>query len=384
MKIVHVHHHYWPVVGGLERSIESIAKELVKLGHDVHVITSMFGAEGRPREEVVDNVYIHRVEALRLHFPDLTIPLKVPREVLEKADVIICWNQNSYFTYRVCKDAKRLRKTLAVYFIGVDYLKHHYNPFIRVFGFPYQKWITQKIARLADVALTTNEYEKKLLEDKYSVNAIVLPHGIDEEYLKLPNMAETFRNKYGIYGRIITYIGRIHPTKGLDLLLKAFAYVAREVPDTILVIAGRGDDKYLRRCLKIAEKAGVRDRLRILGYIGEEDKIALIDASDIIVLPTKHAGESFPLIIPEVLARGKDIIITSGSIASIWIRDLGIARVVEANHISIAKAVIEELGKSREVINIRSYFNKYIYTWSQIANNLAEILQKLHTTISRH
>ena len=372
MKIVHVHHHYWPVVGGLERAIESIAKELVKLGHDVHVITSMFGAEGRPREEVVDNVYIHRVEALRLHFPDLTIPLKVPREVLEKADIIICWSQNSYFTYRVCKDAKRFIKPLVVYFIGVDYLKHHYNPFIRVFGFPYQKWITQKIARLADVALTTNEYEKKLLEDKYSVNAIVLPHGIDEEYLKLPNMAETFRKKYGIYGRIITYIGRIHPTKGLDLLVKAFAKVSKSEPDLILLIAGKGDVRYLKECINVAKKLNIENKIRYLGYLPEEDKIGLIDSSEVIVLPSRHSGENYSLVIDEAKARGKPLVVSNYGMLPYRVRNLVEGVVVNADVASLAEGIKYALN------NIRSFrIIEIPYTWNDIVKKLLAICEEM-------
>jgi len=80
--------------------------------------------------------------------------------------------------------------------------------------------------------------------------------------------------------------------------------------------------------LKIAEKAGVRDRVRVLGYISEEDKIALIDASDIVVLPTKHAGESYPLLINEVLARGKKFIMTENNIVSKW-RKSGVGRIVD-------------------------------------------------------
>jgi glycosyltransferase involved in cell wall biosynthesis len=161
MKIVHVHHHYHPVIGGLEKAVQSLSEELVKLGHEVHVVTSRFGAEDRPEEEVANGIYIHRAEALRLHFSDLTIPVKVPEKILGEADVVICWSQNSYFTYRVCGYAEKLGKPLVVYFLGVDYLEHHYNPFIRVFGYPYQKWITRKMTSLADIALVTNDYEKE-------------------------------------------------------------------------------------------------------------------------------------------------------------------------------------------------------------------------------
>jgi glycosyltransferase involved in cell wall biosynthesis len=371
MKIVHAFHNYWPVFGGLERAIKSVAEKLAELNNEVHVITSVFGAEDRPKEEAIGGVYVHRVKALRSHFPDLTIPIEVPKKVLGEADVVVCWSQNSYFAYRVCKDAKRLGKPSVVYFIGVDYLEHHYNPFVRVFGRPYQKWITRKMANLADVALVTNDYERELLKEKYSIDAIVLPHGIDEEYLKLPNMAEVFRRKYNIDERVVAYVGRIHPTKGLDVLVKAFIHVAKEEPNVVLVIAGKGDEGYLKNCLKIAKRAGVEDRIKVLGYVSEEDKIALIDASDVVVLSTKHAGESYPLLINEVLARGKRLVMTRGSIASRWVEESGVGKVVDPNPHSLAQAIIEELRsksgeKSNETIKILA--------WREVACRLLDIL----------
>jgi glycosyltransferase involved in cell wall biosynthesis len=376
MKIVHVFHHYWPVVGGLERVIQSIAEELVKLGHENRVVTSKIDAEDRPSEEVINGIYVHRVKALRLYFQDLTIPMEIPIGVLKEADVVICWSQNSYFVYRVCREAKKLRKFLVVQFLGVDYLKDHYNPLLRVPGYVYQKLITKKMSGLADIALVTNEYEKELLRRKYSINAIVLPHGIDEKYLRLPNMAQKFRVKYNVDEKIVTYIGRIHPTKGLILLIKAFTNVAKEESNVTLIIAGSGDETYLKKCLKIAEKANIKDKIRVLGYISEEDKIGLIDASDVIVIPTRHAGESYPIIINEVLARGKKFVMTKGSIASKWIEESGIARVVNADPRELAQAITDELG-SKNSIKVNNKKTVKIRTWRDVAYRFLELLQQI-------
>jgi glycosyltransferase involved in cell wall biosynthesis len=376
MKIVHVFHHYWPVVGGLERVIQSIAEELVKLGHENRVVTSKIDAEDRPSKEVINGIYVHRVKALRLYFQDLTIPMEIPIGVLKEADVVICWSQNSYFVYRVCREAKKLRKFLVVQFLGVDYLKYHYNPLLRVPGYVYQKLITKKMSDLADIALVTNEYERSLLKEEYGLDAIVVPHGIDEVYLELPSMDEGFRRKYNVKGKIVAFIGRIHPTKGLDLLIKAFAEVAMKVSGAVLIIAGSGDERYLGKCLKLARILGVEEKVKYIGYISEEDKIALIDASDTVVLPTKHAGESYPLLINEVLARGKKLIITRGNIASRWIEESGIAKVVNPDPQELAQAIIDELN-SESNTEIDSNKTVKILTWRDIAYKLLELLQQM-------
>jgi glycosyltransferase involved in cell wall biosynthesis len=373
MKIVHVFHNYYPVVGGLERAIQSLAEELAKMGHEVHVITSRFGAESRPREELINGVYVHRVKALRLRFPDLTIPVDLPKRVLKDADLIICWSQNSYFTYKICKYAKEIGKKLAVYFIGVDYLEHHYNALIRVLGSLYQRLITQKIVNLTDIALVTNDYERRLLRERYSIDAIVLPHGIDEAYLKLP-MADNFKKKYGVEGNIVAFVGRIHSTKGLDLLIKAFVEVATKMPNTVLVIAGSGDEKYLEKCMRLAERLGVKERVKYVGCISEEDKIALIDASDVIVLPTRHAGESYPLLVNEVLARGRRLIMTRGSIASKWVEENDVGKVINPDPHSLAQAIIEEL---RSKSGKKSNKTIKILAWREVACRLLDILWQI-------
>jgi glycosyltransferase involved in cell wall biosynthesis len=376
MKIIHVFHNYYPVVGGLERAVQSLAEELAKMGHEVRVITSRLGAGNRPKEEVINKVYVRRVKALRPRFSDLTIPVDLPKRILKDADIIICWSQNSYFTYKICKYAKEIGKKLVVYFIGVDYLEHHYDALIRVLGRLYQKLITRKMVNLADVALVTNNYERKLLKERYSVDSIVLPHGIDDAYLKLHNMADNFRKKYGIEGNIVAFIGRIHPTKGLDLLIKAFTGVAMKMPNTVLVIAGSRDEKYLEKCVRLAERLGVKERVKYVGRISEEDKIALIDASDIIVLSTRHAGESYPLLINEVLARGKRLIVTRGSIASKWIEESGIARVVNADPRDLAQAIIDELKlESDSATSTRKAVE--IPTWRDVAYRLLELSQRI-------
>lgn len=376
MKIVHIHHHFWPVVGGLERVIQSIAEELVKLGHENLVVTSKIDAKDRPSEEVINGIYIHRVKALRLYFQDLTIPMEIPIRVLKEADVVICWSQNSYFVYKVCREAKKLGRFLAVQFLGVDYLKYHYNPLLRLPSYIYQKLITKKMSDLADIALVTNEYERSLLKEEYGLDAIVVPHGIDEVYLELPSMDEGFRRKYNVKGKIVAFIGRIHPTKGLDLLIKAFAEVAMKVSGAVLIIAGSGDERYLGKCLKLARILGVEEKVKYIGYISEEDKIALIDASDTVVLPTKHAGESYPLLINEVLARGKKLIITRGNIASRWIEESGIAKVVNPDPQELAQAIIDELN-SESNTEIDSNKTVKILTWRDIAYKLLELLQQM-------
>ncbi|MEZ0346062.1 MAG: glycosyltransferase family 4 protein [Infirmifilum sp.] len=371
MFIVHIHQTYWPVLGGCEIAIQRISEELVRLGHEVHVVTSIYGSMGRPKEEVVNGIYMHRLRAWRLRYPDLTMPKEIPVDLLEKADIVHGWSQNSLFTYTVCVKAKEINKPVAMYFLGVDYLRHHYSIPIRVFGYLYQRLITRKTVKITDLALATNEYEKKLLKERYGLDAIVLPHGVDEKYLSLPDQSSRFRKKYGIEGRLIAYIGRIHPTKGLDLLIKAFSDLIRQEPDIVLVIAGKGDERYLRKCLDLAERIGIKRNVKYLGYIPEEDKIGLIDASEAVVLPSRHAGESYPILIDEVKARGKPLIVTNFGALPYRVKNSIEGVVVKAAPNDIKNGILYALKHKHELKPVEKPL-----TWREVSERLLDIYKE--------
>jgi len=372
MNIVYVHHTYWPVSGGCEIAMKRVSENLAKLGHEVHVITSFHGAKNSVKHEEINGIHVHRVKALTLVYPDLTIPSEIPVDVLMEADVIHGWSQNSLFTYSVSKEAKELGGKIVTYFLGVDYLRYHFNPFIRILGYRYQVRITKKVVKITDLALVTNEYEKRILREKYSLESVVLPHGVDEIYLKTPNVAECFREKYGVEGKVVSYIARIHSTKGLDLLIRAFAEVVKQVPDAVLVLAGKGDEGYLKKCLKLTEKLGIRDRVRYLGYIPEEDKIALIDASEVVVLPTRHAGESYPLLLDEVASRGRSMVVTNVS------RALA-SRAASLGYIVVnpsPRDLVQGIVKAFEIKG-KPEVRSLVKTWDIIAAELLKLYTKI-------
>jgi glycosyltransferase involved in cell wall biosynthesis len=372
LRIVHVSTLFFPFIGGLEIAVQRVSEEQARLGHEVTVITSDAYAEDRPRVDEKDLITVVRVRSWKNPYPYLIVPREIPRDALKYADIVVGWGHTYYFTYRMVKEAKNLGKTTGMYFIGVDYLQRHYNPLFRLLGFQYQKTLTKRLAEIVDLAFTTNEFEKELLKVRYGLDSFVVPHGVDEIYFELPNMAKHFRDKHNIDGRIISYIGRIHPTKGLDLLIKAFAKVIKIEPDLKLVVAGKGNEKYLRKCLNIAKKLGIDSKIMYLGYVSEEDKIGLIDASELVVLPSKHVGESYPLIIDEVKARGKPLVVTNYGALPHRVKNMVEGIVVNADVDSIAKGieyVLSDIDSFKVIETPRS--------WREIAEELTAKLEKL-------
>ncbi|MEL6297753.1 MAG: glycosyltransferase [Pseudomonadota bacterium] len=79
---------------------------------------------------------------------------------------------------------------------------------------------------------------------------------------------------------LLLALGRLHPSKGFDLLVAA----AAEIPDAYVWIAGSGDE--LLALQAQAKSLGVADRVRFLGWRG--DQSALLQSCDVCVVPSRH------------------------------------------------------------------------------------------------
>jgi len=306
MRIVHVCHHYWPVVGGIENVVKALAESMARLGHEVHVVASTYGAEGRPREEVVNGVYVHRVKAVRPRYPDLTYPLDHPASVLRNADVVHGHSQNSLFTVKIIEKAKKLGVKTVMHFMAVDAFDDHPNPLIRLLAPYYGKWMLQRAIETSDVKLVRSRRDRELLKRKYRVNTVYVPDGVSEELLKKPDMANEFRTKHGIHEPFLVYIGRLHILKGINVLIKAMSIVSREMPELKAVIIGPGDQRPFR---ELVHKLGIEKNVVFLGFVDEDTKIGALDASIALVLPSVcNYVEVYPMVISEAWARGKPVI----------------------------------------------------------------------------
>jgi len=381
MMIIHVNECYHPVLGGLEKVVQKIAEHQAKLGYEVHVITSRYGAESECVEEELNDVHVHRVKAWKLYYQDLMIPREFCEGLLREADVVHVHSQNSLFNVILGKKAKKMFKPVVINFLALDYVKLHTNRLIRFFGGLYQEWIQREAVGIVDKAIAINERDHRILKEKYNVESEIVPHGIDEKYLTRPKDERTFREKYEVYEEnIIAYIGRIHPSKGLDVLVKALPLIARKAGNFTVVIAGGGSEAYRRSLLKLSEKLRVEHRVRILGYISEDEKISLLDASKIFVLPTRHFGEAYPLVVDEAYARGVPLVVTDAGALPYRVKHLETGMIAKMNNPeSLAEAVIALLTNDDLYSKIREKVKRVkILTWRQVCERISKIYEDIH------
>jgi glycosyltransferase involved in cell wall biosynthesis len=98
------------------------------------------------------------------------------------------------------------------------------------------------------------------------------------------------------------YLGRLHPTKGVDDLIKAWRLVIAHVPNARLHIAGGGEASYVETLRALTRENGLSEHIRFLDEVSETMKAAVLASSKIFAFPSKEEG--WGIVLAEAMATG--------------------------------------------------------------------------------
>lgn len=146
-------------------------------------------------------------------------------------------------------------------------------------------------------------------------------------------------------GDLVLFLSRIHPKKGLDVLVDAFPHVLQERPDARLVIAGAGQPDHEADVRARVARTPGNDSIRLLGHVGGEDRRRLLAEAGVLVLPTRQ--ENFGYAPLEALASGTAVVTTDGVDISGELEQSGAATIVPLQDLDprrLAAAILGTLG----------------------------------------
>ena len=331
MKILQISNSFKPAweTGGTTRVVYEISCGLRDRGHNVTVYTT---DRGQKRIEAQKNSPLKLDNLIVYYFSNISnyIAMKLnivtpyylfftARKEVKNFDVIHIHEHRTFLAFIVSYFAKKNNIPYIVQAHGSVMASYQKTWLKKLFDKLWGNNILNNASTLFALTETESEQYKKMGIKKNKI--IIIPNGIElTDFQDLPESGD-FRKKYDIKTdeKIILYLGRIHKTKGIDLILEACNNFSEDLYNIKLVIVGP-DDGYLDKLKKLSYKLTIADKIMFTGPLYQKDKLAAYVDADVFVTPT---FSGFPLTFLESCVCGTPIITTNKGDKLDWINEIG-------------------------------------------------------------
>ncbi len=234
----------------------------------------------------------------------------------------------------------------------------------------YLTWRLRRDLDRATALHYTADAERRLTEPMgLKAPTIVEPNGLDlSEFADLPEPG-TFRARHREIGDrpIVMFLSRVHPKKGLDLLVPAFAALVSS--DAVLVVAGPGDPDYVAGIESLARTNGIGDRVVFTGMMPERRRIESLLEADLFVLPSYQ--ENFGIVVAEALACRTAVVVSDRVNICDDVLKASAGAVVPMNVKSLSETIgtwLTDPSRRREAGDRGREFVTRHYDWKLIAS----------------
>jgi glycosyltransferase involved in cell wall biosynthesis len=405
MKILSVIQRYPPAVGGSETWCQETSRFLAKRGHRVRVLTldidqeEQFWREPSDRERTIafgrfgfdEGVEVRR---FRRSLPIHTMHHLLYRRLLDRSLGVYFYGPHSAEMYgRLWHEVE----WSDVVFLHTVPYPHNYVAFVmaKVLDKPtiivphfhphhphYERSSNYWLLRHCDAVVTVTPFEKEYLAAQgIAAHRIhVTGNGLHvRDYA--PTDPDAYRRRleaeYGLEpdDRVITFLGRKTPEKGVGHLLEAVRSLLEELPLRAF-LAGPGFEWFDR----VYASLSPRDRERIvdLGMIPHQDKVSLLHLSDLLVLPSRY--EAFGIVFLEAWICGTAVVgTTEGAMPSVIGNDGFLCRFGDPDDLAatLRRALSDPAALRARGQNGRAKVLER-YTWDVLGRRVEDAVRAAH------
>ena len=156
----------------------------------------------------------------------------------------------------------------------------------------------------------------------------LVPCGVDLSVF-CPLDQEAARNRLGLNGeKILLYVGRVEPLKGLDLLVETVAQMDSEDGARVMVVgADVNGGQEMDRVKQLAKERDLENQIDFVGQVDHMELPLYYNAADVCVVPSYY--ESFGLVALESMACGTPVVATRVGEAGLQYRQTPVIRAGE-------------------------------------------------------
>ena len=172
--------------------------------------------------------------------------------------------------------------------------------------------VEAEVMATADRIIAFSPHERDAMARLYGADArkvSLVPCGVDLEVFR-PLDQKSVRSRLGLNGeKILLYVGRVEPIKGLDLLVETAAQMdSAEGVRMMVVGADVNGDREMDRVKQLAKERDLEDKIDFVGQVDHDDLPLYYNAADVCVVPSYY--ESFGLVALESMACGTPVVAT--------------------------------------------------------------------------
>ena len=380
--------------GGIEAPLLELSLQMSKLGHSVTILDRKY-FQNDPDIEYIEGVKVVRLKARRVSSLNFTISFVLNqaffawsvRKYLAKADFDVVHVHVSVAGLVLSLLAPSLRNRLFYTSHGNRRTKEKLTPLDRMAIFLEN----QLAERVRKVIIESEAIRDKLVEQAKLRNqdVVALPIEVDTDVFSPDLDVGDVGQRYGLEGKInILFVGRVHPDKGVEYLVKAANIVINEFgceKAQFLVVGpteqfGSGEKEhspYLDMILRLIENYGLEHHVRLTGAIPFDDLRRLYVACDIFVVPS--IVDLGPRVQLEAMASGKPVVGTKVGTMPVWIKNgQGGFLVDPADERQLAEKIKYLIDNPSEAKEMGAYGRRIVeeqFSSEKVAERLLEVYQ---------
>jgi glycosyltransferase involved in cell wall biosynthesis len=388
VKVVQVTPYFAPVEGGVERHVLNLSKELIKLGHEVEVLTCNLTRKGQvlDHSSIVEGIQVRRFPVLATlgefgrAWPGFGLEL-----LRGKFDIVHVHAFRHPHTDLAAVLSRLSRRGSVMTPHSSFYPLDLRRPLARGLVQIYDTLIAPVSLMWFDRLVSLTKVEARTLQSLGARRAqiVVIANGVEEEHFSKGEPGG-FKTRYGLEGcEVILYLGRINRSKGINVLLESFEEVARVRPNARLVLAGPAtssdEEAFKATLLTRAATLEAGGSVIFTGALSEDEKRAAYEACDVFVLPSIYEG--YGLVLLEAGAHGKPVISTLTHGPSSVVTDGFNGFLVQPrNALQLAETILRVLEDRslRVTLGERARATAREHTWNKVALQTEAVYEEIN------
>ncbi len=210
-------------------------------------------------------------------------------------------------------------------------------------------------------------------------NVDIIPNAVEVEKYHTDVDRRAVRRRFGVgdHEKLVLYVGRLVPQKGVEYLIRAMPRISWRFPESKFVIVGEG---WMRGHLEwLADQSGQRWRTNFTGFISDEDLIALTKGADVMVVPSVY--EPFGIVALEGMAAGVPVVASQvGGLAEVVEHDKTGVWAYPRSPDSIAwgvERVLSDTGYRDWLVKNATEAVKSRFSWEAVAKQTVEVYKRV-------